>query len=190
MQGILNLLGLSQLLHDLSLYAAIALGGLTCFFGYRLRTFWYGLVVFGLGGLLGFWVGQLFFPERLTLCLLIGLGCGLVFTLFTYRFYQMVTFCVAFTAVFLLGCDLLSGLRFWLSAGISIGAGIFAGIICAKFQYLAIIAVTSFSGGWQIASNLAACIPELSKKAQLLIGLIFIAAGFLFQYLRAPKQAK
>ena len=182
--------GLAEPIHFLSIYAAIALGALTCFFGYRLRTFWYGLVVFCIGGLAGYLISRGFLPEKSTLCLLIGLGCGLLFSLFTYRFYQLVTFFVVFVAVFTLGCDLLSSLNFWVCVGISGAAGIFAGVLGAKLRFVAVIAVTSISGGWQMASNLVACIPELSMKIQLLLALLFIAAGFLFQYFRAPKQAK
>ena len=91
---------LSEPLTMASLYGSIALALLTCFFGFRLRQIWYALLVFAAGALLGYTAARLFVPEKLWLCMLIGLGAGLVAAAFTFRIYQAVVFALAFACVF------------------------------------------------------------------------------------------
>ena len=44
--------------------------------GFRLRPIWYALLVFAAGALLGYTAARLFVPEKLWLCMLIGLGAA------------------------------------------------------------------------------------------------------------------
>ena len=91
---------LTQIQAAASIYVSIAGALLTCFFGFRLRRLWYSLLVFALGALLGFAVSRLFLPEKLWICLLIGLAVGLLAAGFTFRIYKAVVFVLAFCCVF------------------------------------------------------------------------------------------
>lgn len=178
---------LSQTLALLSLYGSIALALITCFFGYRLRQLLYGLFVFGIGALLGFLAGKLFLPEQPWLCVLIGLGCGLILSLFTFRIYQAVAFAVAFFSVFSAIGEVLGDLHPTLALIVALVLAILAGILAARFQFWTIILLTSVSGGWRAASALRRCLPAMSFQTMLLVALCVIVAGVLFQALTAKK---
>ena len=93
---------ISEPLTMASLYGSIALALLTCFFGFRLRQVWYALLIFAAGALLGYTVARLFMPEKVWLCVLVGLGAGLLAAAFTFRIYQAVVFALAFGCVFIM----------------------------------------------------------------------------------------
>ncbi len=178
---------LSDALAMASLYGSIALALVTCFFGYRLRQLWYSLLVFGVGALLGFWVSRLFFPDRLWLCLLIGLGFGLIVSLFTFRIYQAVAFLLAFFSVFGMVGEVLGDSYPTIALIAALVLGVLAGILAARFQYCTVIIITSVSGGWRAASLLRRCIPSMPPETMLIVAAAIIAAGLLFQFLTSKK---
>lgn len=179
---------LSDTMATVSLYASIAMALVTCFFGYRLRKVWYTLLVFCAGALLGFWACRLFMPDRLWLCLAIGIGVGLLVSLFTYRLYQAVAFVIAFFAVFGAVGEALGDIRPILALIGALVLGVLAGILAARFQYAVVIILTGVSGGWQAASLLRRCIPSLKTQPMLIIAAVIIVAGVLFQFLNAKKE--
>lgn len=181
---------LSDTMATVSLYAAIVMALVTCFFGYRLRKVWYTLLVFGVGALLGFWACRLFMPDRLWLCVGIGLGVGLIVSLFTYRLYQAVAFVIAFFAVFGAVGEALGDIRPILSLIAALVLGVLAGILAARFKYAVVIILTSVSGGWRAASLLRRCIPALKTEPMLIIAGVIIIAGLLFQFIGAKKENK
>ncbi len=173
---------LSQGAALLSLYGSLALALLTCFFGYRLRQVWYALLVFAISALLGFGVSRWFFPDRLWLCLLIGLGCGLVIRMFTYRIYQVVVFLVAFGCVSGTASSFLTQ-YLPAAAWLSVVLGILAGLLAAKYQYRGTILVTAISGGWQAGLLLGRCIPSLRPESTLLLAFGLMLGGSIFQFI-------
>ncbi len=181
---------LSHTLSMLSLYGAIALALLTCFFGFRLRQVWYTLLIFAVGGLLGFAVARLFLPEKLGICLLIGLGVGLLATLFTFRLYQAAMFCIGFFAVFLAIGEVLGNAYPVIGVIASVLLGVLGGILAARYQYKVVILITAFSGGWRAASLLRRCIPSMTVQITLILAACLIAAGLVFQFSTTQKFAK
>lgn len=181
---------LSETLAKASLYGTVALALVTCFFGYRLRQVWYSILVFAVGAFLGYTVAHLFLPERTGLCVLIGLGVGLLLSLFTFRLYQAVAFVLAFFSVFGLVGETLGDLYPVLSLICALVLGVLAGIVAARYQFAVVIAVTSVSGGWRAASLLRRCIPNMGAQTMLIIAACLIGAGLLFQFLTAKKANK
>lgn len=181
---------LSHTLSMLSLYGAVALALLTCFFGFRLRQVWYTLLVFAAAGLLGFAGARLFLPEKLGICLLIGLGTGLLATLFTFRLYQVAMFCIGFFAVFLAIGEALGDVHPIISVTASLVLGVLGGILSARFQYKVVILMTAFSGGWRAASLLRRCVPAMSVQTMLILAGCLIIVGLLFQFSTTQKFAK
>ena len=172
-----------------SLYGSVALALLTCFFGFRLRYVWYSLLVFAAGALLGLGVSRLFLPDRLWLCVLIGLGAGLLAAAFTFRIYQAVIFLLAFGCVFFMVGGVLS--MYPVAAVIAaVVLGVIAGILAARFQYKAVILVTAASGGWQAATLLRQCVPSMTPETVLILAAAFIVAGAVFQFMTTRKLAK
>lgn len=189
---LLNLLvpELSEPLAMLSLYGAIAMALVQCFFGYRLQQLWFSLLVFGISALLGFGVSGQFLPDRLWLCLLIGLGCGVLMSLFAYRLYQAAAFAVAFFCVFSAVGSVFGELNPTVSLIAALVLGLMAGILAAKFQYKAVIIVTSVSSGWKAANLLRQCIPAMEPAATLILAAALIAAGMIFQFATSGRKGR
>ena len=181
---------LSHTLSMLSLYGAVALALLTCFFGFRLRQVWYTLLIFAAGGLLGYVIAKLFLPEKLGICILIGLGTGLLATLFTFRLYQAAMFAIGFFAVFLAVGEALGNVHPIIAVTVSALLGVLGGILAARFQYKVVILVTAVSGGWRAASLLRRCIPTMTFQTMLILAGCLIAAGLVFQFSTTQKFAK
>ena len=189
---LLNLLvpELSETLAMLSLYGAVALALVQCFFGYRLQQVWFTVLVFGISALLAFSVSSRFLPDRLWLCLLISLGCGALISLFTYRLYQAAAFAVAFSSVFGAVGSFLGEINPTVSLIAALILGLMAGILAAKFQYKAVIIVTSVSSGWKAANLLRQCIPTMEPTATLILAAVLICAGMIFQFATAGKKGR
>lgn len=181
---------LNEVLAAASVYLSIALALLTCFFGFRLRRLWYSLLVFALGALLGFAVSKLFLPEKLWLCLLIGLGVGLLAAGFTFRIYKAVVFVLAFCCVFALVGEVLGDIRPVLSVIAAVVLGVLAGILAARFQYPLIVILTSVTGGWRAASGLRRVIPAMTPQFMLILAGVLIAAGLIVQFVTTKNLAK
>ena len=181
---------LSEPLTMASLYGSIALALLTCFFGFRLRQIWYALLVFAAGALLGYTAARLFVPEKLWLCMLIGLGAGLVAAAFTFRIYQAVVFALAFACVFAMVGEVLGDLYPTVSIIAAVVLGVIAGLLAARFHYRAVILITSVTGGWRAASLLRRCVPAITGDTMLLVAGALIVAGAVFQFVNTRKLAK
>ena len=181
---------LNEILAAASIYVSIALALLTCFFGFRLRRLWYSLLVFALGALLGFAVSKLFLPEKLWLCLLIGLAVGLIAAGFTFRIYKAVVFVLAFCCVFVLAGEVLGDVRPVLSVIAGAVLGVLAGLLAAKFQYPIIVIVTAVTGGWRAASGLRRVIPAMTPQFMLILAGVLIAAGMILQFVTTKNLAK
>lgn len=181
---------LSEVLASASIYLSIALALLTCFFGFRLRRLWYSLLVFALGALLGFAVSKLFLPDKIWLCLLIGLGVGLLAAGFTFRIYKAVVFVLAFCCVFALVGEVLGDVQPVLAVIAGVVLGILAGILAAKFQYYVIVILTAVTGGWRAASGLRRVIPSMTPQFMLILAAVLIAAGLIVQFVTTKKLAK
>ena len=181
---------LSQILATATIYVSVALALLTCFFGFRLRRLWYALLVFAVGTLLGYAVSRVFLPEKLWLCLLIGLGVGLLAAGFTFRIYKAVVFVLAFCCVFALVGEVLGDLHPVISVICAAVLGVLAGILAARFQYYVIVILTAVTGGWQAASGLRRVIPSITPEFMLILAGVLIAAGMIFQFITTKKLAK
>ena len=181
---------LSEVLATASIYVSIVLALLTCFFGFRLRRLWYALLVFAVGALLGYAVSRLFVPEKLWLCLLIGLGVGLLAAGFTFRIYKAVVFVLAFCCVFALVGEVLGDVQPVIAVICAVVLGILAGILAARFQYYVIVIVTAVTGGWRAASGLRRVISSMTPEFMLILAGVLIAAGMIFQFVTTKKLAK
>ncbi len=180
----------SQTMAMLSLYGAVALALVQCFFGYRLQQAWFTVLVFAASALLGFAVSRAFLPDRLWLCLLIGLGTGLLVSLFTYRLCQLAAFVVAFSSVFGAVGSVLGDFNPNVSLILALVLGVMAGILAAKFQYKAVIILTSVSSGWKAAMLLRQCVPTLESTVVLILAAVLIAAGMIFQFATVRKKRR
>ncbi len=181
---------LSESMAMLSIYGSIALALLTCFFGFRLRQLWYSLLVFAVGALLGYGVSRLFVPDRLWLCVLIGLGAGLLAAAFTFRIYQVVVFALAFGCVFVMVGEVLGDQYPVVSVIAAVALGVIAGLVAARFQYKAVILLTAASGGWRAASLLRRCVPAMTPETMLILAAALIVAGAVFQFVNTRKLTK
>ena len=181
---------LSEIMAAASVYLSIALALLTCFFGFRLRRLWYALLVFAVGALLGFAVSRLFLPEKLWLCLLIGLGVGLLAAGFTFRIYKAVVFVLAFCCVFALVGEVLGDVQPVIAVIAGAVLGVLAGILAARFQYHVIVILTAVTGGWRAASGLRRVIAAITPQFMLILAGVLIAAGMIFQFLTTRQLAK
>lgn len=181
---------ISEPLAMASLYGSIALALLTCFFGFRLRQIWYALLVFAAGALLGYTVARLFVPEKIWLCILIGLGAGLLAAAFTFRIYQAVVFALAFGCMFAMVGEVLGDLYPIASVIAAVVLGIIAGLLAARFHYRAVILITAVSGGWRAASLLRRCVPSITGETMLIVAGALIVAGTVFQFVNTRKLAK
>ena len=173
-----------------SLYGTIALALLTCFFGFRLRQLWYALLIFGVGALLGYAVSRLFVPDRVWLCVLIGLGVGAVAAAFTFRITQAVVFVLAFGCVFSLVGEVLGDLYPVAAVIAAVVLGVIAGVLAARFHRWVIILVTGVSGGWRAASLLGRAVPSMTAQTVLIVAGALAAAGIIFQFVTTRKLAK
>ena len=181
---------LSEVLATASIYVSIVLALLPCFFGFRLRRLWYALLGFAVGALLGYAVSRLFVPEKLWLCLLIGLGVGLLAAGFTFRIYKAVVFVLAFCCVFALVGEVLGDVQPVIAVICAVVLGILAGILAARFQYYVIVIVTAVTGGWRAASGLRRVISSMTPEFMLILAGVLIAAGMIFQFVTTKKLAK
>ena len=181
---------LTQIQAAASIYVSIAGALLTCFFGFRLRRLWYSLLVFALGALLGFAVSRLFLPEKLWICLLIGLAVGLLAAGFTFRIYKAVVFVLAFGCVFSLVGEVLGDLYPVAAVIAAVVLGVIAGVLAARFHRWVIILVTGVSGGWRAASLLGRAVPSMTAQTVLIVAGALAAAGIIFQFVTTRKLAK
>ncbi len=181
---------LSEPMAMLPIYGSIALALLTCFFGFRLRQLWYSLLVFGAGALLGYAVSRLFVPDRVWLCVLIGLGAGAVAAAFTFRIYQAVVFALAFGCVFAMVGEVLGDMYPVASVIVAVVLGVMAGLLAARFQYRAVILLTSVTGGWRAASLLRRCVPSVTAETVVILAGALALAGAIFQFVTTRKLAK
>ena len=181
---------LSQFQAAASIYVSIAGALLTCFFGFRLRRLWYSLLVFALGALLGFAVSRLFLPEKLWICLLIGLTVGLLAAGFTFRIYKAVVFVLAFCCVFAMVGEVLGDVQPVIAAIAAVVLGVLAGILAARFQYPIIVILTAVTGGWRAASGLRRVIPAMTPQLMLILAGVLIAAGMIVQFVTTKNLAK
>ena len=181
---------LSEPMAMASLYGSIALALLTCFFGFRLRQLWYALLVFAAGALLGYTVARLFLPEKVWLCMLIGLGAGLLAAAFTFRIYQAVVFALAFACVFAMVGEVLGDQYPVASVIAAVVLGVIAGLLAARFQYKAVILLTAVTGGWRAASLLRRCVPSMSAETMLIVAGALMVAGAVFQFVNTRKLTK
>jgi len=180
----------SQTMAMLSLYGAVALALVQCFFGYRLQQAWFSLLVFAASALLAYAVSIRFLPDQVWLCLLIGLGAGLLVSLFTYRLVQAAAFAVAFSSVFSAVGSVLGNVNPTVSLILALILGVMAGILAAKFQYKAVIILTSVSSGWKAAMLLRQCVPALEPSVSLILAAVLIGAGMIFQFATAGKKRR
>lgn len=179
---------LSETLALLTLYGAVALALVQCFFGYRLQQLWFTVLVFAISALLAYSVSIRLMPDRMWLCLLIALGCGLIVSLFTWRLVQAAAFGVAFLSVFGAVGTVLGDLSPVLSVIAALILGIMAGILAAKFRRTAVILITAAGSGWKAAGLLRQCIPDMAATTMLILAAVLIAAGVIFQFATTKKK--
>ena len=181
---------LSEPMAMASLYGSIALALLTCFFGFRLRQLWYALLVFAIGALLGYGAARLFVPDKVWLCVLIGLGVGLLAAAFTFRIYQVVVFLLAFGCVFAMVGEVLGDLYPVVSVIAAVVLGVIAGLLAARFQHKVVILLTAVTGGWRAASLLRRCVPSMTAETMLIVAGALMVAGAVFQFVNTRKLTK
>lgn len=179
---------LSETLALLTLYGSVALALVQCFFGYRLQQLWFTALVFGIAALLAYSISIRLLPDRIWLCLLIALGCGLVVSLFTWRLVQAAAFGVAFLSVFGAVGAMLGELHPTLSLIAALVLGVMAGILAAKFRRTAVILITAAGSGWKAANLLRQCIPDMAAATTLILAAVLIAAGVIFQFATTSKK--
>lgn len=181
---------LSDAMAAASLYLGIAAALLTCFFGFRLRRLWYSLLVFAVGALLGYAVSNAFLPEKTWLCVLIGLGVGLLAAAFTFRIVKAVVFVLAFWCVFVAAGEALDSVQPVIAVIVAVALGLLAGLLAAKFQYPAIVVITAVTGGWRAAAGLRHVITSITPTFMLILAGVLIAAGMIFQFATTRRLAK
>lgn len=179
---------LSETLAMLTLYGAVALALVQCFFGYRLQQLWFTVLVFAISALLAYSVSIRLLPDRIWLCLLIALGCGLIVSLFTWRLVQAAAFGVAFLSVFGAVGAVLGELNPTVSLIAALLLGLMAGILAAKFRRTAVILITAAGSGWKAANLLRQCIPDMAATTTLILAAVLIAAGVIFQFATTKKK--
>lgn len=179
---------LSETLALLTLYGTVALALVQCFFGYRLQQLWFTVLVFAISALLAYSVSIRLMPDRMWLCLLIALGCGLIVSLFAWRLVQAAAFGVAFLSVFGAVGTVLGDLSPVLSVIAALILGIMAGILAAKFRRTAVILITAAGSGWKAAGLLRQCIPDMAATTMLILAAVLIAAGVIFQFATTKKK--
>jgi len=146
--------------------------------------------VFGVSALLAYSVSIRLLPDRMWLCLLIALGCGLVISLFTHRLVQAAAFSAAFVSVFGAVGTVLGEVNPTVSFIAALILGLMAGVLAAKFRRTAVILITAAGSGWKAANLLRQCIPDMAATTTLILAAVLIFAGMIFQFSSTGKKRR
>lgn len=163
---------------------SLAVGLLSCFFGYRLRRLTIGIFSFCLGLFIGSGVTALM-TEHTWLPWLIGVIVGILFALIGFKVYRLGVFLLCGGVTFFV-CYLLIQTQ-WLGITVGAIAGIIMGCISLKFLKPAIIFSTAICSGLS-SGSLAAELFGLTGIWITVIGVVLAALGCLFQFYNSREK--
>lgn len=169
---------------------SIIFGLLACFMGYRTKKFWTGLVGCGCGFTAGYCCSGMFFDNS-WICIGIGIFCALVLAVLAFCFHLAGIFLLCAVLMFsiILGLfqGVFSGNQWWayLLAGF---AGVAAGIAAIYFAKTMLIIVTGILGAVFVSFGVSAAMEQESLLLQIVLMLIFAAAGILAQLLTTKEK--
>ena len=157
---------------------SLAIGLLSCFFGYRLRKLAIGIFSFCLGFFIGSSVTGLM-TELAWSPWLVGAIVGVLFALVGFKVYRLGVFLLCGGVTFFVFYLLIQ--TQWVGITVGAIAGILVGLISLKFLKPVIILSTSICSGLSCGS-LAASLFGLTGIWITVIGVILAALGCLFQF--------
>jgi hypothetical protein len=127
---------------------AIALGGLICFFGYRLLRVTLGIVGFGVGFALGGMVASLISNITPVFLLIIAVASGVLGAILAAVLYKAGVFLLGAGAGALIASLALAGAGNTQSVLIAIAAAIVGGVLTLLLQRTLVSVLTAFGGAW------------------------------------------
>ncbi|MCR5122506.1 MAG: TMEM198/TM7SF3 family protein [Ruminococcus sp.] len=160
----------------------LAIGGLGCFFGYKLTKLIIALCGFCFGELVGLIIGGTMNSGGAALFL--GFVLGIVFAIFSYKTYKLGVFLSAFLTVGLTAAGIMMYItknttKPIMEFAVGAAVGIVAGVIAVKLTKPLMIITTSVSSGSLFGASLAVLI-KMPKLAPVL-GLVSIILGLIVQ---------
>lgn len=127
---------------------AILLGGLICFFGYRLLRVTLAVLGFGVGAALGALVASSIAGVAQVFVLIIAVACGLLGAILAAVLYKFGVFLLGAGAGALIASLFTAGLAGTAGTLVIIAAAIVGGIIVLLLQRATVSLLTAFGGAW------------------------------------------
>ncbi len=160
----------------------LAIGGLGCFFGYKLIKVFLALCGFAFGLSLGAVIG--YAAHNAALSGWLSLLLGILFAIVSYKAYKFGVFLTTFLSVVIVAAGIILGVTknskmTLIAYGVGAVVGIIAGIIAVKFTKPLMIIDTSLSFGSLFGSMISLLIkmPKLSP----VLALVSIVLGLIVQ---------
>lgn len=138
--------------------AAIILGIINCFFGYRFFRFMLGVYGFLLGFGLGAALAQNLAEGNTIVLVVAGLIAGIIGALIMVFLYFVGVFIVGAVAGILLANALGSAFGWDTPLLVAVIVGILVGIVALVLQRVVLILATAFSGAWAVVSGIVALV--------------------------------
>ena len=176
-----------------SIIIGIVISIVLCFFGYRLKRIAFAIVWFVIGLDLGNFLLPYVTPYMQ--------GIDPFFINILPLLMSLIGISVERVCIFLIGIGLTLITYFnfvdsgvlelsWLTFGIAIIVGCVVGTVAISIMRPAIILLTSYAGGTQLASSIISLIPAISNPTtSLIITIIMVVVGAFYQF-RSTKHLK
>jgi hypothetical protein len=127
---------------------AILLGGLICFFGYRLLRVTLGILGFGVGAALGAVIATNIGGVTQVFVLIIAAACGLLGAVLAAVLYKVGVFMLGAGAGALIASLFAGGLAGATHTLVIIASAVGGGVLVLILQRAMVSALTAFAGAW------------------------------------------
>lgn len=178
---------LEQILQDvqgLLVCVALIVGGLQCFFGYKLFRAMTAIIGFIVGGVIGAVVGGITAGETGAIIGLLALG--ILGALLAYSLYKLGVFVICFGAGAMVGVMLLMMMNDRIEPALVGVCGLILGIVGVVLTKPVIILSTGIGGGMSMGVALSTLLE--GSEAGIILGVILAAVGVFLQFYLDKKN--
>jgi len=145
---------LNKELIDIIIIVSIAIGALSCFFGYRIFKVMLGILGFALGAFIAALIANNILVESQIVLLISAIVGGLIGAALMASLYFIGIFVLGAIIGGLIGTLISTALGGYLQIAAQLILAIIGGVMALIFQKFMIIIATSLSGSWSIVTGI------------------------------------